>query len=146
MTFTAQLNDLTTALRSTRARLLAPIDLRQQILPRDPEIFVEDVIQYLMDEWGNDLRAEGHVLEENTADQGDDIYPCYLLRMVGGDVLQLNFTGNYPDTLFLTIAKGFRRTEQFSESRLVEVQLPVALDANLLMLDLMDGLKNHGLN
>ena len=44
MTFNAQLDDLTTALRSTRARLLAPLDFSQHPLPRDPEIFGDDVV------------------------------------------------------------------------------------------------------
>ena len=67
MTFAAQIDDLTTALRHTRSRLLAPIDLQQQRIPRDPEIFVEDVLCYVMDQWAADLREQGHVLEEDTA-------------------------------------------------------------------------------
>lgn len=110
MSFVAQLNELQTAMRHTRARMLAPLDQRQLQLPSDPEIFVEDVLHYVMDEVAKDLKALGHILEEDrTFTDSVNHYPLYLLRLAGGDVLNLHFTGDYPDTLFLTISKGFRR-------------------------------------
>ena len=109
MTFNAQIEDITSALRVTRSRLLAPIDLHQYQLPRDPEIFVEDTLQYVMDEWSSDLRSQGHVLEEDTQwKDGVNHYPRYLLRMAGGDLAQIHFTGEYPRALYLSISKGFR--------------------------------------
>jgi hypothetical protein len=142
MTFTAQLDDLATALRSTRARLLAPLDLRQHQLPRDPEIFVDDVLHFVMDQWSEDLRAQGHVLEHDTS--WKDLvnhYPLYMLRMAGGDMLRLHFTGEYPRVLYVSISKGFRNSEQFSDARQVLVELPITTDPNVLLYSLLDGLK-----
>ncbi|MEZ4738096.1 MAG: hypothetical protein R2818_01765 [Flavobacteriales bacterium] len=68
----------------------------------------------------------------------------YLLRMAGGDVLNLHFTGEYPDTLFLTISKGTRRPEQFSDSRMAQVTLGVSMDPNRLVLGILDGLNRFG--
>ncbi len=142
MTFTAQLDDLTTALRHTRARLLAPLDFSQHQLPRDPEIFVEDVLHYMMDQWGEDLKQQGHVLEHDTSWQ-DPVshYPMYLLRMAGGDLLRLHFTGEYPRVLYVSISKGFRNQEQFSDARQVLVELPITTDPNVLLITLLDGLR-----
>lgn len=145
MSFTAQLNQLQTAMRHTRARMLAPLDHRQLQLPSDPEIFVEDVLHYVMDEVGKDLRALGHVLEEDASFKDDvNHYPLYLLRLFGGDVLNLHFTGDYPDTLYLTISKGFRRPEQFSDARMAHVTLGVTMDPNRLLLAVLDGLNRFG--
>ncbi|MCC6541973.1 MAG: hypothetical protein IT225_07105 [Flavobacteriales bacterium] len=145
MSFTAQLNLLQTALRHTRARMLAPFDNQFGTIPRDPEIFVEDVLHYVMDEVAKDLKTFGHVLEEDTSFK--DVvnhYPLYLLHLAGGDVLNLHFTGDYPDTLFLTISKGFRRPEQFSDARMAHVTLGVSMDPTRLLLAILDGLNRFG--
>lgn len=143
MTFTAQIDDITTALRHTRARLLAPVDPFQNQLPRDPEIFVEDTLCYVMDQWAVDLRAHGHVVEEDAA-WGDsrNHYPRYVVRLAGGHSVQLHFTGEYPRSLFLNISKGFRNGQQFSDARHVQVELPITTDANALLASLLDGLKS----
>ena len=143
MTFTAQIDDLTTALRRTRSRLLAPLDLNQQQLPRDPEVFVEDVLLYVMDEWAQDLREQGHVLEEDHGwKDGRNHYPRYVLRMAGGNVAQLHFTGEYPRALYLSISKGFRNGNQFSDARQVQLELPLTTDPNVVLLSLLEGLRN----
>ena len=145
MNFAHQLDQLQTGMRQTRARLLAPLDFRQHQLPTDPEIFVEDVLHYVMDECAADLREMGHVLEHHTSWKDPlNHYPLYILRLAGGDVLNLHFTGDYPHTLFLTISKGFRRVEQFSDARMVHVTLSVNMDANRLLLGILDGLKRFG--
>ncbi len=142
MTFTAQIDDITTALRHTRSRLLAPVDPFQSQLPRDPEVFVEDTLYYVMDQWCEDLRAKGHVLEEDTAwDDARNHYPRYVLRMAGGHSVQLHFTGEYPRSLFLNISKGFRNGQQFSDARHLQIELPITTDANALLASLLDGLK-----
>ena len=147
MTFNAQIEDLTTALRHTRSRLLAPIDLQQQQLPRDPEVFVEDTLLYVMDHWAQDLREQGNVLEEDTAWKDDaSHYPRYLLRMAGGSLVQLHFTGEYPAALFLSISKGFRNGSQFSDARHVQLELPITTDPNRLLASLLDGLKGVSVN
>jgi hypothetical protein len=143
MTFTAQVDQMVTALRQTRSRLLAPLDLNQQQLPRDPSIFVEDVLYYVMDEWANDLRAHGHVLEEDTSWNDErSYYPRYVLRLAGGGTAQLHFTGLYPEALYLTISKGFRAPNQFSDARQVQVELPLTMDPNVLMMSLHESLRN----
>jgi len=143
MTFTAQIDDLTTALRHTRSRLLAPLDLSQQQLPRDPEIFVEDTLYYVMDEWAQDLREKGHVLEEDLGwNDSRNHYPRYVLRMAGGSLVQLHFTGEYPASLYLTISKGFRHGQQFSDARQVQIDLPITTDANVILLSLLNSLKD----
>jgi len=143
MTFTAQIDDLTTALRTTRSRLLAPLDLGPQALPRDAEIFVEDVLLYVMDELSNDLREQGHVLEEDPAWK-DPVshYPRFVLRLAGGGTCQLHFTGEYPRELFLTISKGFRNGQQFSDARMVHFELPITMDPNVLLMTLLERLRN----
>ncbi|MBP6312462.1 MAG: hypothetical protein KA408_09360 [Flavobacteriales bacterium] len=142
MTFTAQINTLVDALRNTRSRLLAPLDFSQQQLPRDPEIFVEDVLLYVMDEWAADLRQLGHVLEEDKSwNDKESHYPRYLLRMAGGNVSQLHFTGIYPEALHLTVSKGFRNSTQFSDAKLATMELPITNDPNVLLISLYDGLK-----
>ncbi len=142
MTFTAQLDTLVNALRTMRTRILAPLDFSQQQLPRDPEIFVENVLLYVMDEWSDDLKKRGHVLEEDT-EWKDSVnhYPRYVLRMAGGNTAQLNFTGRYPESLFLTVSKGFRNATQFSDAKHATVELPLTNDPNVLVISLMDGLK-----
>jgi hypothetical protein len=143
MTFTAQLDELVTALRHTRSRLLAPLDFSQHQLPRDPAIFVEDVLQYVMDEWGADLRRIGHVLEEDTSwNDTRNHYPRYTLRIVGGGTAQLHFTGEYPRALHLTISKGFRAANQFSDARQLKLDLPITTDPNVLLISLLNGLKD----
>ncbi len=145
MSFVAQLNQLQTALRHTRARMLAPFDNQQSTLPRDPEIFVEDVLHYVMDEVAKDLKAHGHVLEQDTSfKDAVNHYPLYLLHLAGGEVLNLHFTGDYPATLFLTISKGFRRPEQFSDARMAHVTVGVNMDPNRLLLTILDGLNRFG--
>ncbi|MCU0319033.1 MAG: hypothetical protein MUE88_03000 [Flavobacteriales bacterium] len=142
MTFNAQIDHLTSALRHTRARLLAPISPGQFQLPRDPSIFVEDVLQYMMDEWSSDLRSQGHVLEEDTQwNDGVNHYPRYLLRMAGGDLAQIHFTGSYPQALHMSISKGFRNGVQFSDARMVQFELPITMDPNKLLLSVLGGLK-----
>jgi hypothetical protein len=142
MTFTAQIDDITTALKHTRSRLLAPLDLTQQQLPRDPEIFVEDVLCYVMDEWSRDLRDQGHVLEEDTTwNDGLNRYPSYVLRMAGGNMVRLHFTGEYPRSLFLSISKGFRNGNQFSDARQMSVELPITMDPNTLLHTLLEHLR-----
>lgn len=144
MTFTAQLDELLTALRVTRSRLLAPIDHRQQVLPRDPSIFAEDVLHFVMDQWSDDLRKQGHVLEEDTAWKDPvSLYPHYTLRMAGGDVLDLLFTGTYPGTLFLTISKGQPRRQQFSDARAVQVPLNLSTDPNALLHGILHGIRTY---
>ncbi|MEO8588502.1 MAG: hypothetical protein ABI432_03965 [Flavobacteriales bacterium] len=143
MTFTAQIDDLTTALRHTRSRLLAPLDLQQQQLPRDPRMFVEDVLYYVMDEWAADLREQGHVLEEDTSwNDGVNHFPRYVLRVAGGSQTQLHFTGEYPRALYLSISKGFRQGNQFSDARQVQFELPITADPNKLLLSLLNSLKD----
>lgn len=142
MTFTSQIDDLTTALRHTRSRLLAPVDPFQQQLPRDPEIFVEDTLYYVMDQWAEDLREQGNVLEEDTAwNDSHSGYPRYVLRMAGGNMVQMHFTGEYPRSLFLNISKGFRNGQQFSDARHVQIELPITTDANALLASMLEGLK-----
>ena len=145
MNFAHQLDQLQIAIRHTRSRLLAPVDHRQYQVPTDPEIFVEDVLHYVMDEIGKDLQVLSHKLEHDTSwKDGENHYPLYLLRIAGGEVLNMHFTGSYPETLFLTISKGFRRTEQFSDARMAHVTLPVIMDPNRLLLGILDGLKRFG--
>lgn len=144
MTFTAQLDDLATALKQTRSRLLAPIEHFKEQIPRDPEIFVEDVLLYVMDEWGSDLRSQGHVLEEDsTWGHGGDKLPRFVLHMAGGSMAQLHFTGEYPRALYLSISKGFRNGSQFSDARQLQFELPITMDPNKLLFSLLDGLKNY---
>jgi hypothetical protein len=142
MPYIAQLNELTSALRRTRARLLAPIDHRQHQLPTDPEVFVEDVLNYMLDAWAADLQANGHVLEE---DEGwrtaENPYPRYVLRMAGGGTYQFHFSGRYPETLYLNVSKGFRNANQFSDARHAQLQLPLSADPQVLLNGLFDGLK-----
>ena len=143
MTFTAQIDDITTALRHTRSRLLAPVDRFQLQLPRDPEVFVEDTLLYVMDNWAQDLREQGHVLEEDLAWKNTaSHYPRYVLRMVGGSLVQIHFTGEYPRSLFLNISKGFRNGQQFSDARHLQMELPLTTDANALLASLLEGLKD----
>lgn len=143
MTFTAQIDDLTTALRHTRSRLLAPVDPYQQQLPRDPEIFVEDTLYYVMDQWSADLREQGNVLEEDISwSDAQSGYPRYVLRMAGGNLVQIHFTGEYPRSLYLNISKGFRNGQQFSDARHVQLELPITTDANALLASMLEGLKS----
>ncbi|HQW07110.1 MAG: hypothetical protein IPH05_13685 [Flavobacteriales bacterium] len=145
MTFASQLDQLQIGIRHTRDRLVAPLDFRQHQLPDDPEIFVEDVLHYVMDECAKDLKELGHVLEHDTSwKDPENRYPLYLLRIAGGEVLNLHFTGDYPETLYLTISKGLRRTEQFSDARMAHVTLAVSMDANRLLLAILDGLNRFG--
>lgn len=143
MTFTAQIDHITTALRHTRSRLLAPVDRSQLQLPHDPEVFVEDTLLYVMDNWAQDLREQGHVLEEDLAWKNTTShYPRYVLRIAGGSLVQIHFTGEYPRSLFLNISKGFRNGQQFSDARHLQMELPLTTDANALLASLLDGLKD----
>ncbi len=142
MPYIAQLNELTAALRRTRARLLAPIDHRQHQLPTDADVFVEDILNFMLDAWSDDLRTQGHVLEEDEGWRRDgNPYPRYVLRMAGGHTYQFHFSGRYPDTLFLNVSKGFRNVNQFSDARHAQVQLPMSPDPQVLLNGLFDGLK-----
>ncbi|MBX2981851.1 MAG: hypothetical protein KF843_04225 [Flavobacteriales bacterium] len=143
MTFTSQLDEMLIALRQTQARLLAPLDHQQLLLPTDPEIFVEDVMFYVMDEWAEDLRKEGHVLDEITSWK-DPVshYPRYELRLRGGAVLDMLFTGNYPESLHLHISKGMANKNQFSDAQAMEVPLLVSNDPNALLFSIIGGLKD----
>ncbi len=142
MPYIAQLNELTSALRRTRARLLAPMDFRQHFLPDDVDLFVEDVLNYMLDAWSDDLRADGHVLEEVEGWRTqENPYPRYVLRMSGGNVFQLHFSGAYPETLFLNVSKGFRNANQFSDAKHAQLQLPMSPDPQVLLNGLFDGLK-----
>lgn len=106
-------------------------------------MFVEDVLGYVMDEWGNDLRSQGHVLEEDTKwNDRNSHYPRYVVRLGGGGSAQLHFTGNYPEALFLTISKGFRAENQFSDARQVQMELPLTMDPNVLMMSMHESLRN----
>lgn len=142
MTLTSQLDEMLIALRHTHSRLLAPLDHQQLLLPGDPEIFVEDVLQYVMDEWKADLQQEGHVLEEvETWKDPVNHYPRFELRVQGGAVLDLLFTGTYPDTLYMHISKATPGKNQFSDAQAVQVPLRVSNDPNALLYSIIGGLK-----
>lgn len=143
MTFTAQLDEMLVALRQTQARLLAPMDHQQLLLPEDPEIFAEDVLGYVMDEWADDLRKEGHVLEEVTSWK-DPVsqYPRYELRLRGGATADLLFSGVYPKSLHLHISKAVPGSLQFSDAHSVEVPLVVTNDPNVLLYSITGGLRD----
>lgn len=142
LTFTSQLDELLVALRQACSRHYAAPDQRQHQLPTDPAVFLEDVLYYVMDQWSVDLKAMGHVLEHDTTwGSTTDNYPRYHLRMAGGKALSLLFSGDYPNSLSLSISKGFRRAEQFSDARLVQVNLRMSLDPNVLMQGILEGLK-----
>ncbi len=142
MTLTSQLDEMLVALRQTHARLLAPMDHQQLMLPTDPEVFVEDVMHYVMDEWKMDLLKEGHVLDEITSWKDPvNHYPRFELRLRGGATLDLLFTGNYPETLFMHISKTMASKLQFSDAQAVQVPLRVSNDAGALLYSIIGGLK-----
>ena len=104
---------------------------------------MEDVLLYVMDEWAQDLREQGHVLEEDGTRRSDlGQYPSYVLRMAGGGLCLLRFSGEYPRDLRLAISKGFRNGQQFSEARQVEFELPITNDPNVLLISLLEHLRN----
>jgi hypothetical protein len=142
MTLTSQLEEMLVALRQTHARLLAPLDHQQLLLPTDPEIFVEDVLHYVMDEWRSDLMKEGHALEEISSWKDPvNHYPRFELRVRGGATLDILFTGNYPETLFMHVSKTLANKNQFSDAQAVQVPLRVTNDANALLFSIIGGLK-----
>ncbi|MFZ1688457.1 MAG: hypothetical protein WAU70_13590 [Flavobacteriales bacterium] len=142
ITFTSQLDELLVALRQVCSRHYSAPDPRQHQLPEDPSIFLDDVLYYVMDQWSTELRAQGHVLEHDAAWKNPFTpFPQYHLRMAGGKVLNLLFSGEYPTNLMLSITKGFRRAEQFSDARLVQVNLRMSIDPNVLMQGILEGLK-----
>lgn len=144
MTFTAQIDDLATALKQTRSRLLAPIAPTVEQLPRDTDVFVEDVLLYVMDEWAADLKAQGHVLEEDTTWADDEgSFPRFMLHMTGGAKAQVTFSGEYPRALYLSISKGFRNGQQFSDARQVQFEVPITMDPNKLLVSILDGLREN---
>jgi hypothetical protein len=145
MNFNTQVEEMVTALRHTHARLLAPLDHQQLLLPTDADIFVEDVMYYVMDEWRSDLRKEGHVLDEVTSWK-DPVsgYPRYELRLAGGAVLDLLFTGSYPETLFLHVSRCMPDRAQFSDAKAVQVPLLVSNDPGALLYSILGGLKEYG--
>ncbi|MCC6839135.1 MAG: hypothetical protein IT230_03155 [Flavobacteriales bacterium] len=142
MTLTSQLDEMLVALRQTHARLLAPMDHQQLLLPSDPEIFVEDVLQYVMDEWKADLLKEGHALEEISSWK-DPVshYPRFELRVRGGAKLDLLFTGSYPETLHLHVSKTMANKNQFSDAQAIQVPLRVSNDPHALLFSIIGGLK-----
>ena len=143
MTFTSQLDEMLIALRQTHARLLAPLDHQQLLLPTDPEIFVEDVMYYVMDEWKQDLRKEGHALEQITSWKDTaSHYPRYELRMRGGAVVDLLFTGSYPETLYMHLSKALPGKTQFSDAHAVIIPLLVSNDPGALLYSILGGLKD----
>ncbi len=145
MTFTAQLDEMLVALRQAHARLLAPMAHQQLLLPEDPEIFREDVLGYVMDEWGAELRKEGHVLEEVTSWKDPaSSYPRYELRLQGGQVVDLLFSGIYPESLHLHISKAAPNKNQFSDAHTVAVPLLVSTDPNALLYSIVGGLQDFG--
>ncbi len=143
MTFTSQLDEMLVALRQTQSRLLAPMDHQQLLLPEDPEIFVEDVLGYVMDEWRQDLLKEGHVLEEVTSWK-DPVshYPRFELRLRGGAMVDLLFAGVYPESLHLHISRSMASKMQFSDAHAVEVPLLVSNDPNALLYSIVGGLRD----
>ncbi|MCB0795672.1 MAG: hypothetical protein KDB88_13135 [Flavobacteriales bacterium] len=141
MTFTEQLHDVSAILRHTRSRLLAPLAAEQVQLPRDAELFIEHVLLYVMDEWAEDLRASGHVLEERPSDEGSS-YPAYRLQLVGGHTLDLSFTGTYPERLDLQLARVLRDGNSVSNARQASLPLPLTMDAHALLRTLVDGMKD----
>ncbi|MCB0792879.1 MAG: hypothetical protein H6595_11130 [Flavobacteriales bacterium] len=142
MTLHHALDEMNSTLRRTRARLLAPLDLGQQVVPDDPEIFVEDVLLYVMDEWGADLREQGHVLEQDEEWKDEENhFPLFRLHLSGGRTLFLHFTGHYPEHLHLTVSKAMRRMHQFSDAEMFTFRLPVTMDPNVLLFGLIDGMK-----
>jgi hypothetical protein len=144
ITFTSQLDELLTSLRQVCSRHYALPDARQQELPSDPSVFIEDVLFYVMDQWAQELRAQGHVLEQDAKwPRGEDVYTRYELRLVGGKVLSLLFTGEYPRQLFFSVSKGQRRPEQFSDARMAQVALRLSTDPNVLMQGILEGLKQY---
>ncbi|MGV9013174.1 MAG: hypothetical protein ACOH13_11315 [Flavobacteriales bacterium] len=144
MNFNAQVDEMLTALRHTHARLLAPVDHQQLLLPTDPEIFVEDIVNYVMDEWRSDLRKEGHVLEQITSWKDPaSHYPRYALRLAGGDVVDILFSGTYPQSLFLHVSKAMQG-QGFSDAKAVQVPLLVSNDAGALLYSILGGLKEFG--
>lgn len=143
MTFTSQLDEMLIALRQTHARLLAPLDHQQLLLPTDPEIFVEDVMYYVMDEWKQDLRKEGHALEQITSWKDTaSHYPRYELRMRGGAMVDLLFTGRYPESLYMHLSKALPGKTQFSDAHAVIVPLLVSNDPGALLYSILGGLKD----
>ncbi|MBL7963338.1 MAG: hypothetical protein JNM31_05765 [Flavobacteriales bacterium] len=145
MTFTDQLDHLTATLRQTRSRLLAPLDLNQYQLPRDPSIFVEDVLHFVLDQWATDLSREGHVLEhdEGWYDPATP-YPLYRLRLAGGEMLHLRFQGEYPRELLLEISRNSPAVGAATEGKRALLELPITTEANLVLNGLLDGLKRWG--
>jgi hypothetical protein len=142
MTITSQLDEMLLALRNTQSRLLAPMDHQQLLLPTDPEVFVEDVMGYVMDEWKQDLQKEGHVLEEDLSWKDPvNHYPRYELHMRGGAMVDLLFTGSYPESLHLHISRSMDSKLQFSDAQAVQVPLLVSNDPNALLYSIVGGLK-----
>lgn len=147
MTLTSQLDEMLVALRQTHARLLAPMDHQQLLLPTDPEIFVEDVLHYVMDEWRADLLKEGHILEEVTSWKDPvNHYPRFQLRVRGGAMLDLLFTGDYPEKLFLHVSKAMPNKNQFSDAQSILVPLRISNDPNALLFSILGGLKDFAKN
>lgn len=97
---------------------------------------------YVMDEWKVDLLKEGHVLEEITSWK-DPVshYPRYELRLHGGATLDVLFTGNYPETMYMHVSKSMANKNQFSDAQAVEVPLRVSNDAGAMLYSIIGGLK-----
>lgn len=147
MTISSQLDEMLVALRQTQARLLAPMAHQQLLLPTDAEVFVEDVLFYVMDEWKHDLRKEGHVLEEDTSWKDPmNHYPRYELRMRGGAVVDLLFAGIYPESLHLHLSKNMDSKTLFSDAQAVQVPLLVTNDPSALLFSIIGGLKEFTRN
>lgn len=109
------------------------------------QVFREDVLGYVMDEWGAELRKEGHVLEEVTSWKDPaSSYPRYELRLQGGQVVDLLFSGIYPESLHLHISKAAPNKNQFSDAHTVAVPLLVSNDPNALLYSIVGGLQDFG--
>lgn len=142
MSLALKLDPVLAALRDTQARLLAPLQHEELLLPKDPEMFVEDVLHYVMDAWAEDLRKQGHVLEEVTSwKDHTSQYPRYQLHLRGGGTLDLLFAGIYPESLYLHIGKVEPGSNRFSDAKAIQIPLTVTNDPNTLLLAIVGGLR-----
>ena len=56
-------------------------------------------------------------------------------------MVDLLFTGSYPETLFLHLSKGMESKTQFSDANAMQVPLLVSNDPNALLYSIIGGLK-----
>jgi hypothetical protein len=45
--------------------------------------------------------------------------------------------------LYLSISKGFRNGQQFSDARQVQFEVPITMDPNKLLVSILDGLREN---